>query len=259
MYGYPEFTSDVKRLTGIDLSLYKEKQMKRRLEALCRRHGSDDFRSFFDLLKSDMSVREEFLSYLTINVSEFFRNPEQWKRLESDILPGLISRRGKHLKMWSAACSTGDEPYSLAMLLTRFVPLSSIHIDATDLDRQILDKARQALYNKKSVGNVPDDLAKKFLDRTGSNSFHVRPEIQNCVSFRQHDLLRDAYPGGYDLILCRNVMIYFTDEAKEKIYRNFYQSLNPGGYLFIGSTEQMLNAADIGFESEFSFFYKKRI
>ncbi|MCR4716660.1 MAG: protein-glutamate O-methyltransferase CheR [Lachnospiraceae bacterium] len=258
MYGYEEFSKDVFRLTGIDLSLYKERQMKRRIEALIARHKLSGFQDFVGAIKTDKDLYEDFLSYLTINVSEFYRNPVQWKTLENTMLPRLLQKtNGRPLKVWSAACSTGDEPYSLVMLLAKSMPIERVTVDATDIDKQILEKAQQGIYNGKSLKGLPDEYKKKYFEQIGRDSFKISDDVKKRVKFRQHNLLADKYQTGYDLILCRNVMIYFTEEAKEEIYRNFYKSLTPGGVLFVGSTEQMIHSDEIGFKSEASFFYIK--
>nr|MCR5634755.1 chemotaxis protein CheR [Lachnospiraceae bacterium] len=148
---YEGFKKSVLSLTGIDLSSYKEKQMKRRIDSLITRHKCKGYEEFLNLIKHDNNVFEEFVAYLTINVSEFYRNPDQWKFMDEVVFPELIKKFGQNLKIWSAACSTGDEPYSLVMALSKHVPLNKISIYATDIDKQILAKAKVGLYNEKSI------------------------------------------------------------------------------------------------------------
>lgn len=133
---YEEFKRDVFQLTKIDLNAYKERQMKRRIDTLIGKNNITLYKEYVDLLKRDKDKYEEFVNYLTINVSEFYRNPEQWKILESAVFPSLFEKFGKKLKIWSAACSTGDEPYSLVMVLSKFIPLNMIEVIATDIDKQ---------------------------------------------------------------------------------------------------------------------------
>ena len=197
-----------------------------------------------------------FVNYLTINVSEFYRNPEQWKLMDKDVIPELIGKFGRSLKIWSAACSTGDEPYSLVMALSRHLPMNQINILATDIDKQVIEKAKIGLYNEKSVVSVPEDLKKKYFTKVGP-SYQISNEIKARVQFKQHNLLKDTYPEKYDLIVCRNVLIYFTEEAKDEVFRKFNASLKPGGILFIGSTEQIMNYKEINFDRKNSFFYVK--
>lgn len=254
---YEQFKTQVYSLTKIDLNAYKEKQMKRRIDSLIDKNGYKGYSEYINAIKSDSRLFEEFVNYLTINVSEFWRNPEQWKILGEEVIPTLIKESGRKLKIWSAACSTGDEPYSLVMLLSRFMPLSDIKIIATDIDKQVLEKATVGLYNEKSLVGLPEDLKNKYFTKVGLSNYQISDDIKRCVTFKQHNLLRDSYPENFDLIVCRNVLIYFTDDAKVDIYKKFNKSLRKGGFLFIGSTEQIINYKEINYSSFRSFFYIK--
>ncbi len=253
---YDKFKSNVLTLTKIDLNCYKEKQMKRRIDTLIGKTKAKTYDEYVSLLKTDKAVLEQFVNFLTINVSEFYRNPDQWRILDTKVFPELISKFGKSLKIWSAACSTGDEPYSLVMALSKHIPLNQIRILATDIDKQVLEKARVGLYNNKSIANVPEDLKKKYFTKIG-DSYQISDEIKKRVEFKEHNLLRDPYPSGYDMIVCRNVVIYFTDDAKQEIYTKFNQALKKDGILFIGSTEQIMNYKELNYERSSSFFFIK--
>lgn len=255
-YDYEYFKKAVYDLTKIDLNAYKEKQMKRRIDTLIGKNKIVGYENYVAAIKSNTKMFDEFVNYLTINVSEFYRNPDQWQLLDKDIFPDLIKRYGRNLKIWSAACSTGDEPYSLVMALSRHLPVNQIKIYATDLDKQVIAKAKAGLYTEKSLAGVPDDLKKKFFTKIGP-SYQISDEIKSRVEFHEHNLLKDTYPTDYHLIVCRNVLIYFTEEAKDEVFRKFQKSLRSGGYLFIGSTEQIINYKDVGFERKNSFFYQK--
>lgn len=253
---YEEFKADVLKLTKIDLNYYKEKQMRRRIDTLANKNGAKSYEEYIQMIKSDKEKFEQFVNFLTINVSEFYRNPDQWKLMDQQVIPKLIKEQRKPIKIWSAACSTGDEPYSLAMAFSKHVPLSDIKILATDIDKQVIEHAKVGLYSEKSIAEVPADLKKKYFTQIG-NSYQISDDIKKCVTFKEHNLLKDVYPKDYDLILCRNVVIYFTDEAKDMIYKNFYGSLKSKGVLFIGSTEQISNYKDLGFNRMSSFYFEK--
>lgn len=255
-YDYEYLKKAVYDLTKIDLNAYKEKQMKRRIDTLISKNGIDGYDKYVQALKSDKAMFEEFVNYLTINVSEFYRNPDQWAIMDKEVFPELIQKFGKNLKIWSAACSTGDEPYSLVMALSKHLPLNQIKIFATDIDKQVIGKAKVGLYGEKSIVGVPDDLKKKYFTKVGP-SYQISEEIKNRVEFKEHNLLKDPYPTGCDLIVCRNVLIYFTEEAKDEIFRKYFDALKPGGVLFIGSTEQIINYKELGFARKNSFFYEK--
>lgn len=254
---YDAFKEQIFRLTTIDLNSYKEKQMKRRIDALITKHNIDSYSVFVNAIKNDKELYDEFVTYLTINVSEFYRNPEQWKILENEIYPYLTKQFGKKLKIWSAACSTGDEPYSLVMLLSKYLPLNQIKIIATDIDKQILEKAQCGLYNDKSLKGLPKEFIPKYFTKISDKSYKINDEIKRCVEFRNHNLLKDPYPDSCDLIVCRNVLIYFTEDAKVEIYKKFSNALKKDGILFVGSTEQIIQPQTLGFESHKSFFYRK--
>ena len=255
-YDYEYFKKAVFDLTKINLNAYKEKQMKRRIDTLISKHRIVGYENYVQLLKTDKAKFEEFVNYLTINVSEFYRNPSQWDVMDRDVIPELIRKFGKSLKVWSAACSTGDEPYSLVMALSRHLPLNQIKIFATDLDKQVIEKAKIGLYTEKSIASVPADLKKKYFTKVGP-SWQISNEIKSRVEFKEHNLLKDTYPTAYHMIVCRNVLIYFTEEAKDEVFVKFQESLAKGGILFIGSTEQIINYKEIGLERKNSFFYEK--
>lgn len=254
---YETFKKEYYALSKIDLGSYKEGQMKRRIDNFVLKYKINTYAEFIRLLKQDSDAYDKFVAYLTINVSEFYRNPIQWQTLETVVIPELIKRHGRKLKIWSAACSTGDEPYSLAMVFADFLPLNQIEILATDIDKDVLDKAKKAYYPDKSVKGLPKKYRDRYIEDDGSGVVKVSDKIKSCITFKQHNLLRDPYPKGIHLIVCRNVMIYFTDEAKDEIYDKFSSSLVPGGVLFVGSTEQIIGADKYSFSGMKSFFYEK--
>ena len=154
---YEEFKGDVLKLTKIDLNYYKEKQMRRRIDTLANKNGAKSYEEYIQMIKSDKEKFEQFVNFLTINVSEFYRNPDQWKLMDQQVIPKLIKEQRKPIKIWSAACSTGHEPYSLAMAFSKHVPLSDIKILATDIDKQVIEHAKVGLYSEKSIAGVPAD------------------------------------------------------------------------------------------------------
>lgn len=253
---YEDFKAEVLKITTIDLSAYKERQMKRRLDSLIRKNKFKDYEEYVRELAKKTAIYEEFINYMTINVSEFFRNTSQWNVLEQNILPYLFEHFGKDITIWSAACSTGDEPYSLAMVLSKYLPLNKIKIIATDIDNTILGKAKSGRYTDKSIAGVPSELKNKYFSKDG-DFYVISDDIKRCIDFRQHNLLKDKYPTNLDMIVCRNVLIYFTEEAKVEIYKKFNRSLKDKGILFVGSTEQIIHSQDYHFYSDFTFFYKK--
>lgn len=218
-------------LTGIDLSKYKRPQMERRLTNLRDRRGFSDFPSYISALGETPALLDEILDKMTINVSEFFRNPERWTQLGS-----LLQFRKRPIRAWSAACATGEEPYSLAMLLTELkIPYECIL--ATDIDERVLASARRGVYHLQQLRGTDNKYIDKYLMAEGAH-YRVNQALCETIQFRRHNLLRDTYPGNLNLIICRNVLIYFTDSTKQQILNQFADALEPGGLLFVGSTEQ---------------------
>ena len=251
---YEIFKNVILRMTDIDLSCYKERQMKRRIDSYAQNKGFNDYNSFADFLRRDPDQLASFVDYITINVSEFFRNPEQWEYLENEVIPKL-SQKSK-VRIWSAACSTGDEPYSLAMLFLKYLPRVRFSITATDIDDLSIAAAREGIYSAKSIKAVPEEF-RGYFTQVANEKYAIAPEIKKCVNFRKHNLLKDEFPMNMDLIVCRNVLIYFTEEKKEELFKQFYDSLGRGGILFLGNTEQMMDYRSIGYTRMASFFYEK--
>lgn len=252
---FMEFAKKIKNKTGLDLLSYKQSQVRRRLTSLKDRKGFRTFAEFYNAIQTQGDLYKAFMDQLTINVTEFYRNPERWRVLREQVIPDLLHDKRK-IKCWSAACSTGEEPYSLVLNLMERVGLQNIEIDATDLDPAVLEKANAGRYASLSIKELPPEQLKQYFDRDGS-LYVLSDQIKKRVRFKRHNLLADPYEKGYDLIVCRNVTIYFTEEAKAKIYRNFAQSLRPGGYLFVGATEQIMNPEQYGLSSKSTFFYKR--
>lgn len=258
MFGdYEALKKEIYNEMKIDLNAYKEQQMKRRIEAFIVNHNYTTYREFLTGLKEDKILKEAFETYLTIHVSDFFRNIEQWEILSSTIFPFLISKFGKELKIWSAACSSGEEAYSLAILLTNLLPSAKINIFATDIDKQILQKAKMGIYKERELSGLTAQQREKYFKEVGTDQFQILDHIKKCVRFETQDLLDCTYPGPFHLIVCRNVLIYFTEAAKMKIYKKISEALYPDGMLFIGSTEQLIHPQECGLQAFHSFFYKK--
>ena len=252
---YQWFIKKVHEKTGIDLASYKRPQMERRINSLMRSQNIGNYEEYVQLLSKDPVQYRKFTDHITINVSEFFRNFSHWEVLQNQILPDLLSR-SRTLKVWSAGCSTGEEPYSLTIILLEKAAGRFHKVIATDIDRQVLEKAQKGIYSSKTVSSVPEPWLKKYFVQNDGN-FIIKDEVKKWLSFQQHDLLKDSYPSNCDLILCRNVVIYFTEEAKTRLYQRFQQALKKGGVLFIGSTEQIFQARELGLRSIATFFYQK--
>jgi chemotaxis protein methyltransferase CheR len=253
---FKNFIKKFKDFSGIDLAKYKEQQMKRRLTTLRDNRGFPNFAVYYDALLKDRSLYEEFLDRMTINVSEFWRNANRWEVLKNSILP-MLYQQSRRLKCWSAACSTGEEPYTLAMILDHLQYVMNSTIIATDLDDIVLKKAKNGIYSEASLREVPKAFQLKYFKEI-ERKFAVQESLKRNIRFQKQNLLTDSYDSGYDLIICRNVTIYFTDEAKHAVYEKFARALKPGGVLFVGNTEQIFAPQQFGLETLEMFFYRKK-
>jgi len=241
--------------SSINLNDYKPAQMQRRITNFLHRNQATGYIDFFQKIDKDAKLYKSFVDYLTINVTEFFRTPEKFSDLEAVVLPELLAKR-QRLNIWSAGCSIGAEPYSLAMSLEQLTPRAQHRILATDLDAEILGKAKLGIYSTNELKNVTSDRLKRYFS-VHNDGYQVQDTIRSKVELARHNLLLDPFEDGFDLILCRNVVIYFTEEAKNTLYRRFFKALRPGGVLFVGGTEAILNFREMGFESYLPFFYRK--
>lgn len=250
-----QFEQWVLKEFGINLSAYKSNQLHRRILSLMSRVGVKTIEEYTQLLKKDKDQRQKFLDFITINVTEFFRNPEIFLELKEKMKKELLSS-GKPLKIWSAACSIGAEPYSIAMLLNDMSPSIRHNIIATDIDSTILEKAKKGEYIYSEVKNVKKEYMDKYFKIIG-DKYVIDNKIKNMVTFKKHDLILDRYDSNFDLIICRNVVIYFNQDVKNEIYKKFSNSLRPGGLLFVGATESIYNYREFGFEKASTFIYRK--
>ncbi|HLS36373.1 MAG TPA: protein-glutamate O-methyltransferase CheR [Bacillota bacterium] len=253
---YDEFIKRVYQDIGINLQLYKEKQMKRRLTSLRDKRGYDNFYSYYAAITKDHKLLDEFIDRITINVTEFYRNPKRWDNLHKDILPEIVDGKTS-LNIWSAACSTGEEPYTIAMVMKEHFPNINVNILATDIDENALGIAKQGVYKKSSFEDLPPYYIQNYFTKN-NELYYIDPTLKRSITFKKHDLLQDTYPKKKDLIICRNVLIYFTDEAKDAIYKNFSHALKEEGVLFVGSTEQIFHPNKYNFYVLDTFFYQKR-
>lgn len=247
----------VRKLTGIDLSYYKENQLRRRLHFIMLRAGAKDVAEYVRLLESDPKVLEDFKNRFAINVSEFFRNPERFADLREKVIPEILPGASMLFKVWSAGCSVGSEAYSIAILLEEMKVKKPYRIWATDIDEDALEEGRRGVYTLQYLQNVPPEYLEKYFQRVEDGRFAVVPSLKRKVVFEKHDLLQDPVRETFDLVVCRNVVIYFEDRAKEVAFSKLAGALRPGGYLWIGSTERIASPAKFGLQYVMPFFYRK--
>ncbi|NLM26014.1 MAG: protein-glutamate O-methyltransferase CheR [Firmicutes bacterium] len=250
---YSMFKRKIVDILGIDLNSYKEQQMHRRILQWISRYDLGDYTALVDLIQKDEEHRKRFMEYLTINTSYFFRDTLVFDYLEKTLLPEIAST--KPAKIWSAGCSIGAEVYSITILLLEN-KLKFNTLLATDIDETVLEKARQGIFQQTHINEISNDILSKYFTVTG-NDYELKDLVRKHVIFKQHNLLTDPFPKGYDLILCRNVFIYFTAEVQRELTEKFVESLNPGGYFVVGSAEQIMNPAQFGLSRVSYCVYQK--
>ena len=191
-YDFEWFKDRIYELTTINLNKYKETQMKRRINTYIYRRLKMDFKEFYEVISNDKYQLDNFVEYLTINVSEFFRNPEQWELLKNELLPDLIRRKGK-IRIWSSACSSGEEPYSLAMIMEGLVSSDKYEIIASDIDKNVLTRAKNGIYRLPQIDVIPQEY-RKWFKYISDERYSVDEYLKSKVEFKQLDLLKDPYP-----------------------------------------------------------------
>ncbi|MEG0254331.1 CheR family methyltransferase [Vagococcus sp.] len=240
---------------AMELDAYKEKQLQRRILNMMSNHPVNDLTGYMRLMEKDQQIKGELKNYLTINVTEFFRNPELFDALNDQVTKTLQPKFGS-LKCWSAACSNGSEPYSLAMMLTDKKIKTTNRILATDIDKKVLTKAKQGLYLTSELKNVSTNHLNSYFDQN-EEGYLVTDDIKRKVRFKEHDLLQHSFESEFHLIICRNVTIYFKPDARDRLYQKFYDALVPGGIFFTGATETINQPEQFGFKKIDSFIYQK--
>ena len=253
---YTDFCEGVRRLCAIDLSQYKGGQMERRIRTFAGTRGQEDLPTYLGVLKRDATELESFLDRVTINVSQLWRHPEQWDVLEKSVLPEL-SKAGR-IRAWSAGCSYGAEAFTLAAVALSTVPRTKVTITGVDIDERMVEKARTGIFSRADARATPPGVMDKWFTKLPDGRFEAKPELKALTRFEVGDLLRvRPRPAAYDLVMCRNTVIYFNDEVRDSLHARLAEALRPGGYLIIGATERVSAPQAIGLTPTHPFTYRK--
>ena len=244
--GFDELTRKISLERGFGCASYKEKCLRRRIAVRMRARGVHTYTDYARLLDSDGAEYDRLLDALTINVTKLFRNWEAYAALASTAIPDLWSAENPSIRVWSAGCSSGEEPYSLGVLFHRHAAVNGmlpqigrVSILGTDIDKQSLEHAERGEFEEGDFADTPDELRSRYFAR--STPFTVIPSIKRMVRFERRDLLSDLPPAGlFDLIVCRNVLIYFDRQTQERLFETFHTALAPGGFLMLGKVETLL-------------------
>ncbi len=236
---------------GMEIGSYRKSFVLRRLRLRMWAAKATRCEEYLALLKADPEEFHHFLDALGINVTEFFRDPEVFTSVRKSVLPELLERKvcgGRgHIRIWSAACASGDEPYSIAIMMKEELEAGKEHvavsISATDMDKDALAKARKAEYKANDLRKLDKKTLDKYFIPTYNNLYNLKDEIRRMVNFQEHNLLTDAPLKFMDIIFCRNMMIYLNRQQQEELSKRFHQALNPGGYLVVGKIENIWGSA----------------
>jgi chemotaxis protein methyltransferase CheR len=248
---YTVFCEAVRAICGVDLLQYKRGQMERRIRTWTARRGVEDLAEYARRLKADADELDAFLDRVTINVSQLWRHPEQWTALGATILPELAA--GGRVRAWSAGCSYGAEAYTLAAVCRESIPSARVEIKGTDLDHRMVARARTGAFTADDARGAPKASIERFFPGGQATA-----ELRRMVSFETGDLLRMPVPrASYDLVMCRNTVIYFTEEVRDALHVRLVEALKPGGYLVVGTSERVADPRGLGLTSPFHFIYRK--
>ena len=231
---------------GFDFTAYKRTSLLRRVNKRMEAVGAPSFDAYHDYLQLHQDEFSALFNTILINVTSFFRDPEVWTYVAEHVVPALLDGRRDTLRVWSAGCSSGHEPYSIAMLLAERLGSEALRervkIYATDVDDEALAEARAATYPARHLDDVPPEMAAKYFERSGSH-YTVNRDLRRAVIFGRHDLVQDAPISRIDLLVCRNTLMYFHTEAQSRILARFYFAVNPGGYVLLGRAEMLFSHA----------------
>jgi chemotaxis protein methyltransferase CheR len=252
---YVEFCTYLRKLTGIDLSQYKRPQMERRLRTFYSNKGVNSLTEAIERLRDDPTQLEQLLDRITINVSQLWRNPEQWDLIQQKLLPEL--GQAGQLRAWSAGCSYGAEAYTLATICHFVLPGTRVSIQGTDIDKRMVERARMGVFSTEDARTAPEKLMHIGFDPV-PEGWRAKLNLRTMTRFDQGDLLQmQLRAASYDLILCRNTVIYFAEPIRDELHARLADALRPGGYLVIGSTERVSAPSELGLSMQHPFIYRK--
>jgi len=230
---------------GLNCTGYKDDFLKRRFDGRMNLKGVSSYAEYAHYLDKNPTECKELLDALTINVSEFFRDPTVWKAFQTKIMPAIIKEKmqafQREIKIWSAGCADGEEPYTIAIsvmdALSYNLKAFKIEVEATDLDPQSLNRARRGVYAPARLRLAKHSVLQRFFTPVDGGNLEISDEVKRLVTFQLHDLFTLPPSSPFDVISCRNVMIYFSRELQQTLFHNFHQALSPGGYLILGKVE----------------------
>lgn len=247
---FAALTAKIARDRGFGCASYKDKCLRRRIAVRMRARGVHTYGDYARVLDGDAAEYDRLLDALTINVTRLFRNWETYQAIADKVIPSLWSSTSSTIHVWSAGCSSGEEPYSLAALFHRYAQgrgatsrlAARVRVLGTDIDARSLAAAEAGAFEEGDFADTPDELRERYF--SSAPPFTVIPDVRRLVRFEKRDLLSEPAPAGqHDLIVCRNVLIYFDRDTQERLFDKFHRALAPGGFLVLGKVETLLGTA----------------
>ncbi len=240
--GLPELILDVEKRLNIHLSNYKPDYVKRRLLSRMNSTRSKNFVEYLQYLKTHPEEEEKLRNALTINVTKFYRDPDVFDLVKKEIFPAVL-RDKRTIKIWSAGCSSGEEPYTYALILHELgksgITFNNAII-ATDIDEEMIKKAKQGIYEKNALENLSEVQISRHFDKLEDGKYSVKDHLRQMVQFKPHDLMKAVQIGkSFDMVSCRNVTIYFNEQQKKDLVKLVYESLGKDGFYIMGMSEYM--------------------
>lgn len=238
--------------SGIHFSESNRSILESRLKERLRTLNSETPAGYLDKLKTDKDETKFFLDAITTNLTRFFRNQAHYDTFINHVIPDLVTRKNasgnRRIRIWSAGCSTGEEPYTNAMVLSEYLPPGwTFEVIASDLSLKSLMKAKEGIYPASRVTGIPENYLTKYFD-VANDGYRVKESIRNLVTFDYHNLKFDSGQKDLDIVFCRNVLIYFDEAAQKNVIDHFWNSMAPHSYLFIGHSESLF-----GMDTKFEF------
>jgi chemotaxis protein methyltransferase CheR len=232
---------------GVSVDDYRDQYFRRTLKKRLIRLRMSSYAEYMHFLKNNHEEIDIFRDSLSINVTRFYRNRDSWEFIETQVFNQLFNKTKldppeQKIRIWSAGCAVGAEPYSISIAYARRkfeLPSNPVEIIATDIKEELLEMARTGSYTDEHLSELTNAEISKYFDKEEHN-FHLQNTIKSRVKFQRLDLVNDSYPGMFDLIICRNVLIYIDKEAKKRVFKKFFRSLKPGGFLVIGRSESIV-------------------
>ncbi|MFO8065847.1 MAG: CheR family methyltransferase [Spirochaetota bacterium] len=262
---FKQFRDLIYDASGINFTSSNRSILESRLRERLKTSGIETLTEYYKWIRRDPEEFKVLLDTVTTNLTRFFRNTAHIKTFEYAVLPDLIEYKrqngSKHLNMWSAGCSTGEEPYTMAMVARELVPSSiSIHITASDISLKSLMVGRQGLYPENRVDHVPPEYLRKYFTKKPTG-YQINEEITNLVTFDYHNLKHDSGLRELDVVFCRNTLIYFDETAQRNTVERFWDAMAPYSYLFIGHSESLfgMNTKFEFHRTDWASVYRKRL